>query len=267
MAPVTSSMLRLDLFARLGYSVKGVLYGVIGVLALQAAVGLGGRVTNDVGAVRAILRQPFGRTMLLVIAVGLFGYATWRTLEGFMDSERQGNGLKALAFRGSYIVRGLLHGYLGSKVLELYRGFSVRGNSEEQLVAETFTWPLGEWMVILGGLGLLTFAAYQIYRAATRDLGLHFDVEGLRRDAGEWAVTVCRAGMAARGLVFAVVAWYLIQAGISGRASDTADKADAMRVVANWPEPLGTLLLAAMGAGLLAYGAFQVLNAKYRAIA
>jgi len=264
---VTSRSLPLELLARLGFSAKGVLYGVVGLLAFQAAIGEGGRITDSDGALRAILRQPFGHTMLLILAIGLFGYAAWRMLDGIFDSEHRGNGLKDLAVRGSYIARGLLHGYLGWKVLQLYRGLSAPGSSQEQLVAETFRWPLGEWLVIVSGLGLLGFAVYQIFRAATAKLGRHFDIEGLRRDIGEWAVAACRAGLAARGIVFIVVAWYLIQAGITGRASKTADSADAIRLVASWPEPLGSWLLAGVGAGLLAYGAFQVLNAKYRAIA
>jgi hypothetical protein len=161
----------------------------------------------------------------------------------------------------------VLHAYIGWKVLQLYRGFSASGDSQRTIVAETFTWPLGEWLVILAGLGLMGFAFYQIYRAATAKLGRRFDVEGLRRDIGGWAVAACRAGIAARGIVFMVVAWFLIQAGVTGRASQTADSAEAIRIVANWPEPLGSWLLAGVGAGLLAYGAFQALNAKYRAIA
>jgi len=263
---VAFNLLRLDSLARLGFSANGVLYGVVGVLAFQAAIGQGGRITDADGALRAIVSQPFGHALLPVLAIGLFGYATWRTLEGIVDSERRGNDLKNLAVRGSYVLRGLLHAYLGWKVLQLYRGFSVRGNSQERLVAETFTWPLGEWMVILGGLCLLGFAVYQIFRGAMIDLGRHFDLEGLRRDTGEWAVAACRAGLAARGIVFGIVAWYLIQAGITGRASKSADTADAIRVVANWPEPLGSWLLAGVGAGLVAYGVFQALNVKYRAI-
>jgi hypothetical protein len=263
---VTSPSLRLDLLARLGFSAKGVLYGVVGLLAFLAAIGAGGRITDSDGALRAILTQPFGRTMLLVVAAGLFGYAAWRTLEGIVDSEGRGTELKDLAVRGSYVVRGLLHGFLGWKVLQLYRGVSVAGTSEKALVAETFTWPLGEWMVILSGLGLLGFAVYQLFRAATTKLGRQFDLDGLRRDLGEWAVTVCRAGIAARGIVFGVIAWFLIQAGITGRASKTADSADAIRFVADWPEPLGSWLLGGVGAGLLAYGVFQALNAKYRRI-
>ncbi len=258
--------MRLDLLARLGFSAKGVLYGVVGLLALLAAIGMGGRVTDSDGALRAILSGPLGHTLLLAVAVGLFGYAAWRIVEGIIDSEGRGSEPKDLAVRGSYVARGLLHGYLGWKVLQLYRGVSVADTSEKELVAETFTWPLGEWMVILSGLGLLGFAVYQFFRAATTRLGRQFDLDALRRDLGNWAVHVCRAGIAARGIVFGVIAWYLIQAGITGRASETADSAEAIRVVANWPEPFGSWLLGGVGAGLLAYGIFQALNAKYRAI-
>lgn len=263
---MTSPSLRLDLLARLGFSAKGVLYGIVGLLAFLAAFGMGGGITDSDGALRAILKQPFGHTMLLILAVGLFGYAAWRILEGFLDSEGRGNEPKDLAVRASYVARGLLHAFLGWKVLQLYRGASVDGTSEEELVAETFSWPLGEWMVILCGLGLMGFAAYQLFRAATAKLGRQFDIDGLRRDLGEWAVTVCQAGIAARGLVFGVIAWYLIRAGMTGRANKTADSADAIRIVANWPDPLGSWLLAGVGAGLLAYGVFQALNAKYRTI-
>src|SRR6187402_3331420 len=110
---VTFSSSRLELLARLGFSAKGVLYGVVGLLAFLAAIGEGGRITDSDGALRAIVRQPFGHTMLLILAVGLFGYAAWRTLEGIFDREHRGNDLKDLAVRGSYIARGLLHGYLG----------------------------------------------------------------------------------------------------------------------------------------------------------
>ena len=266
MAFVALQSVRFDLLPRLGFSAKGLLYGVVGVLAFKAAVGDGGRITNSDGALRTIVSQPFGHTMLLVLAIGLFGYAAWRTFEGIVDTDRRGNNLKALAVRSSYVVRGVIHAYVGWKVLQLHSGASGRDRSQDQVVAETFTWPLGEWLVLLSGLGLLGFAGYQLYRGAAAKLGRNFDVEGLRRDVGEWAVVASRAGIAARGLVFAVVAWYLIQAGVTGRASRSADSAEAIRIVANWPDPLGSWLLAGVGAGLLFYGAFQVLNAKYRTI-
>src|SRR5512146_3510817 len=75
----------LELLARAGFLVKGVVYVVVGALALQVAAHLGGRVTGTRGAFTTVLAQPFGRTILLVAAVGLLGYAAWRLLQGFFD--------------------------------------------------------------------------------------------------------------------------------------------------------------------------------------
>ena len=256
----------LNLLARLGFASKGILYGTVGLLAVQAAAGLGGRITDSDGALAAILRQPFGRTLLLVLAIGLFGYAVWRTLQGVVDSDGRGSDLKGLALRTSFVARGALHAFIGWKVFQLYRGLSVDRNAEDRIVAATFTWPLGDWLVVLAGLGLLGYAAYQIFRAVKTKLGRHFDIERMRRDLGEWAVTASRAGLAARGVVFGIIAWHLIQAGMTRRAGDTAGTADAIRVVANWQEPVGSWMLAGIGAGLIAYGAFQAINARYREI-
>ena len=77
--------------ARVGFLVKGVLYMVIGALALQVAAKAGGRVTGTRGALTTVLGQPFGRTLLLVVVVGLLGYAAWRILQGLFDPDRLGN--------------------------------------------------------------------------------------------------------------------------------------------------------------------------------
>jgi hypothetical protein len=257
----------LHLVARLGFAAKGLIYATVGLLAFQAAAGMGGRITDSDGALRAILRQPFGHTLLLVLAIGLFGYAAWRTVQGLVDSERRGKDVKGLALRASFVARGALHAFVGWKVLQLYRGLAIgAGRTEDRLVAATFTWPLGDWVVVLGGLGLMGFAIYQCYRAVKTKLGKHFNLGGLRRDLGEWAVHASRIGLAARGAVFAIIAWYLIRAGMTRRAGDAAGTADAIRVVANWPAPVGSWLLGAIGAGLVAYGFYQVLHAKYREI-
>ena len=79
------SMNPLELLARTGFLVKGLLYIVIGVLALQVVTGLGGRVTGTLGALMTVLGQPFGRTLLLIAAISLFGYAVWRVLQGLLD--------------------------------------------------------------------------------------------------------------------------------------------------------------------------------------
>ena len=87
----------LELLARAGFLVKGVVYVVVGVLAVQVAAQLGGRVTGTRGAFTTVLAQPFGRTLLLVAAAGLLGYAAWRFLQAFFDPDRLRHGWRGLA--------------------------------------------------------------------------------------------------------------------------------------------------------------------------
>ena len=99
--------------ARVGFLVKGVLYMVIGALAFQVAARTGGRVTGTRGALTTVLGQPFGRTLLLVVVVGLLGYAAWRILQGLFNPDRLGNNWRGLAIRASFLARGALHAVLG----------------------------------------------------------------------------------------------------------------------------------------------------------
>jgi hypothetical protein len=68
--------------ARFGHFIKGVIYGLIGALALQVAMGNGGEVAGQQEAVQVVGDQPFGVALLVAMAVGLFGYALWRLIEG-----------------------------------------------------------------------------------------------------------------------------------------------------------------------------------------
>ncbi|HYM80749.1 MAG TPA: DUF1206 domain-containing protein, partial [Candidatus Limnocylindria bacterium] len=115
--------------ARVGFLVKGVLYMVIGALALQVAARAGGRVTGTRGALTTVLGQPFGRTLLLVAAIGLLGYAAWRVLQGLFDPDRLGHDWRGLAMRASFVVRGVVHAALGWQAFRLYRGLSARSGT------------------------------------------------------------------------------------------------------------------------------------------
>ena len=129
----------IEWLARVGFLVKGVLYVVVGVLALQVAAKAGGRVTGTRGALTTVLGQPFGRTLLLVAVVGLLGYAAWRILQGLFDPDRLGNNWRGLAIRASFVARGALHAVLGWQAFRLYRGLSAAsGTSERELATEAF---------------------------------------------------------------------------------------------------------------------------------
>jgi hypothetical protein len=254
----------LEQLARMGFMVKGILYIVIGALAFQVAAGLGGRMTGTRGALVTVLAQPFGRTLLLIAAVGLLGYAAWRVLQGILDPDRLGGGWRALALRVSYVVRGGLHAALGLQAVRLYRGLSASsGTSGAEIAAEAFRWPFGDWFVILAGLVLLGFAIQQFHAAVTSRFEPNLDVSHLRRDAGDWAVSVSRFGMAARSVVFGMLGWFVVDAGWSRDSAEVATTASLMRLIVAQPGGLGRWLLGITAAGLIAYGFYQLVYARY----
>ncbi len=130
--------------ARVGYLAKALLYATVGILATQAALGSGGRTTDLGGALRAVVRAPFGDAMLLVIAVGLAAYALWRVVAAITDAEGRGGDLKGIASRVGSAFRGLAHAVLALAALRLATG-SGDGNGprSKQLVAQALDLPGG----------------------------------------------------------------------------------------------------------------------------
>src|SRR5512134_1496896 len=118
-ATIASAAPWIERFARVGFAAKAVLYTIVGVLAVQAAFGNGGRTTGSRGALATLLGKEWGGVALIVMALGLFGYAAWRITEAILDPERKGNGAKGISLRLSYAVRGLLHAALAVQAVRL----------------------------------------------------------------------------------------------------------------------------------------------------
>jgi hypothetical protein len=254
----------LETLARVGFVVKGVLYMVVGALALQVALASGGRITGTSGALTTVLRQPFGRTLLLVAAVGLLGYAVWRVLQGIVDSDGIGTGWGPLYKRTSYVLRGLVHGMLGYQAIQLYRGLSIAsGNSERDVAAEAFRWPLGDWLVVVIGLGLIAFAISEARAAITGQLSRNMKIADLRSEAGNWAVDLSRFGIGSRAVVFGLLGWAVVVAGWSRDPSEVGSVAESLRTLAEQPGALGRWLFGATAAGLVAYGFYEMIHARY----
>jgi hypothetical protein len=255
----------LQWLARAGFVVKGALYLVVGTLALLAAGQAGGRVTGTRGALLTVLAQPYGRTLLLIAAIGLFGYAAWRVIQGVLDPERYGTGVQGLAMRVGFVGRGVMHAAIGWQAFRLYDGLrAARPNSTERAVAsEALAWPLGDWALVLTGLGIIGYAVHEIYAAWKGRLEKNLDLEELRRDAGGWAVAVSRFGVAARAIVLALLGWGAVAAGWFRDASEVNTTASSLRALAAQPGDLGRFLLAVSAAGFIAYGFYQLVHARY----
>ena len=262
MAPAAPWIGRL---ARVGYAAKALLYSVVGMLALQSAIGAGGRTTGSRGALVTLVRQQFGAVILVIIAAGLFGYAAWRIIEALVDPERRGTSAKGLALRGSYAARGIIHAALGVQAVRLAMG-SDRGRGEalEGWTARVLAAPFGPWLVVGAGLAVAGYGLYQLYRAWGAKLSRQLDLSPLSAETESWVARICRFGIGARGVVFAITGAYLARAGTAHNASTAADTGEALGAIGR--QPFGEWMLAAVAVGLIAYGGYEVVQARYRVI-
>lgn len=252
----------IERFARVGYVAKAVLYGTVGLLAAGAAVGQG-RSADSRGAMKALVEAPFGRVMLMVICAGLLGYAVWRCVSAVVDAERRGNGAKGIALRVSFFARGLAHLALAFTAGKLALGGTASDpEASERAAGAAMTMPGGIWLVWATAIGIGGFGAYQLYRAAASKLSKQLAQGKMRAEVGAWVVVVSRLGIAARGLVFIAIAWLLGRAAAEHDAEKAGGIGDAMATLAE----LGRLPYAAVGIGLIAYGVYELLNARYRRV-
>jgi hypothetical protein len=252
--------------ARAGFIAKAILYGTIGALAASAALGFGdtgsGGATDTRGAMATVLDAPLGHVLLAAIGIALLGYATWRIVEGIADPEDRGADLKGLALRGSFIVRGIAHGALALTAIRFAAGQSSGGDDDRPREATqmAFALPGGEWLVWVTALAVAGYGFYQLYRAAAATLTKRLDTAHLSAETGRWVIAVSRFGIAARGVVFIAIGWLLVQAATHHDPAEAGGLAKALRALRD----LGRWPFAAIAVGLVAYGGYQVVNARYR---
>lgn len=248
---------------RLGYVAKGVVYIVIGFLATKAALGAGGRATDTRGAIEAIGGAPFGKFALWVIVIGLFGYAAWRLTSAVTDAERRGDEPRSIALRIGDALRGLAYGSLAYSTL-LYVT-SDRGDSGDQarsLTIRVLELPGGQLMVVAAGLGVIGYAAYQIYRAGSRKFLKRFDLSSAGSGTRTWVTRAGQFGIAARGIVFGMIGLLLARAGWAYDPSKVGGIRQSLDALAS--QPAGGFIFGAVAVGLIAFGLFELATARYR---
>ena len=247
-------------FVRLGYVAKAVVYLLIGALALRVAAGLrGGRITDPDGALYVVLRGPMGHALVLALAVGLLTYAAWQIAAAVIGWRRHAR--ENYFSRALTIVRALVYGAIGVQAMRLALGLRRGESGPEPLVRAALGWPFGEWLVLLAGLGAAAYGLIEIRDAIQGRLEPDLDASTLRHNAGDWALQLARIGIVARAVVLVLLGVSVVRAALMHRAS-AAGGIDASLVTLT-SLPSGNLLLGAAAAGLLAYGFYQFLHARF----
>jgi hypothetical protein len=256
----SSALVRLG---RLGYTAKGIVYVVMGLLATEAALGIGGRATDSRGALRTIGEAPFGKLALVIVMIGLFGYAAWRLTSAVTDAERRGDDASGIALRIGDAMKGVAYASLAIWTLRfLTSSQSSDGNQARSATDRVLAMPGGRWIVIAIGLGVIAYAIYQFFRAASGKFLKRLDLSSAGSETKLWVDRIGRFGIAARGVVFGMIGVLLVRAGWTYDPSKVGGIAQSLNALAS--QPLGRILFGVTALGLIAFGVFELATARYR---
>ncbi|MBE9155438.1 DUF1206 domain-containing protein [Nodosilinea sp. LEGE 06152] len=253
--------------ARAGFAAKGIVYALVGILAAQAALGSGGQTTDTQGVLPTIVAQPFGKVLLSLVAIGLLGYALWRFVEAIADPEHKGHDIKGLLQRCSYAGNGLIYAGLALTAAQIALGSGSASDSDaasRDWTARLLAQPFGQWLVGTIGALFIGLGVYQFYRAYKATFKRQLKLREMSSTEEKWITRTGRFGFAARGVVFAIIGFFFIQAARQSNPDQALGLGGALGSLQQ--QPYGAWVLGVVALGLLAYGIYFVVQARYRYI-
>ncbi len=249
--------------ARLGMAARGILYLVVALLALRLATGDFDERANKQGALQAVVRQPLGKLLVAVLAVGFAGYALWRFTEALIGPPDERDARKAVLKRLGYGARGLLYTALFATTVKLLVGADERdSDATTDWTARVLGWPGGRLLVGVVGLIVIGAGLYVGWRGVRRKFAKRlkgYEMEPIER---KWILRLGTVGNIARMIVFAVIGVLLVVAAIQADAYQAVGIDGALRRLAT--ARFGPALLGGVAGGLAAFGLYSLAEARFR---
>ncbi|WP_299760549.1 DUF1206 domain-containing protein [uncultured Pontibacter sp.] len=256
-------------FARFGLSAKGVVYCLVGIIAFMAAFEIGGQSTGSTqksSILKTIQDLPAGNVLLGIVALGLLCYAIWRFIQAVNDTEDKGSGAKGVAKRLRYIFSGLVYAafaFLAARIV-LGNGGGGGGDSRETLVAKLLAQPFGQWLVGILAVATMAVGLYQIYYGYSEKYRKKVQSGGLEHDVEHQMIRAGKVGYMARGIVWLVIGYLFLKAAMNSSAQQAGGSSEAFQFLEN--VSYGSYVLGAVALGVIAYGIFMFMRAKYQPI-
>lgn len=254
-----------DRLARFGYASKGAVFGIVGVLAISRGLGSQGDAEDTPGALEALQELPLHEGLLVLLALGLTGYALWRMVQGFLDSEGEGLGWIGLAKRSVYLGIGAFYGYLAFFAIGIMFGMRGDDNGVQDFTATVLAWPGGRILVglagvgvVLGGLNEIVFALRGKYRSEFERREMSVVERVAMKGVGWW-------GHSGRGLVYGLMGFLVIRSAVTMDPDDGGGLAEAFQTLEDWS--YGWILLLLAGAAFFAFGLYSALLSIHGEIA
>jgi len=258
----------LEIAAFVGLIAKGISFGIVGVLALKLAIGSGGKATSREGALATIADETWGKILLIVLALGFACYALWRLAQAFFEERDDDDGFfKTWGKVAGYVARAAIYGTLTYATIKILMG-SGGSHSQDQkahkTTAEVLGWPGGTWLVGIAGACVAGAGLFNGYRGISRKFKDRWKTGEMSRTALKWGTVAGVIGLIARMVVFCLIGAFLIKSAVEYDPKEAIGLDGALQKLAG--QTYGHWLLGVTAAGLIAYGIFCFVEARYREV-
>jgi hypothetical protein len=253
----------LELLERLGYLVRGTLYAVMGLLALKIVLSVaGGQATDLTGSLVVLVSNPFGKLVLIVAAIGLTAYSLWGFTRAIYDPLHRGSDASGYMARLGFVTSALSYAAIVFFAIQLLAGSGATTNdATKNTISSVLTHPAGGALTILIGLVVIGVAVGQFLEAYRATFAR--DLKGAEMSPGtrDIVVKLGRFGMFARGVIFLIIGWFVVQAGIHHDPAQTQGFSGAF--VFLLAQPFGRILLGIVALGFVALGLHSFACARW----
>lgn len=256
-SPVMSALARAGLVAR------GVIYVLVGVIAIEVAVDHSHQQADRAGALQLVGQSPFGAVILWLLVVGFAGMTLWRLSQAIWGSP--GPDGKKASKRLAALARAVFYAAVTFGILKYAIGLGAPSSSDKQskdLTATTMHYPGGQVVIVIVGLAFIGGGGYLAFRAWQKKFLKHLRLEGTSPTVRRAVERLGQVGGIARGVVFATAGVFLVVAGVQGNPDKAKGVDSALRALAQ--TPLGPWLLGVVALGLVLFGVYSGCEARWR---
>ena len=254
---------QLEFLERLGYVVRGVLYVVMGFLAFRIATAQpGGKATDLSGSLVWLIGNPFGKLVLIVTIIGLAAYSLWGFIRAIYDPLHRGRDTKGIAARIGFLTSAFSYAAIAFFALQILAGQgSTSNDSTQKAVSALLTNPAGGFITIVLGIIAIGIGVGQFIEAYRATFKNDLKAGEMGRSERDIAVGLGRFGMAARGVTFLVIGFFLVQAGINHAPAKATGFGGAFLFLLS--QPYGHLLVGIIALGFVALGLHSFACARW----
>ena len=248
---------------RIGYMARGVVYVLIGILAVMWAFGLGGKATGPNGMFKFIKGIPFGEVILWAIGIGLIGYIIWKGILAIVDPEDKGLKGKGLIARIGYLVSAILNSAIAYNAIKTALHLSSGGEgTQKSISAKVLSEPFGEWAIGIVGSIIIGYGIWEMFNGFKVKFMKELKIYNMNPHEIKMTKKAGKIGLISRGLVFGLIGYFVILTAITSNPRHTKGLGGALSKLAQ--QPYGHFLLGIAGTGLILYGLYGIIRGRYQ---